>query len=106
MDTEPTTYLFLSSQLALLITGLLVFFTFACAQPYKSAISNFIEALVMLDLLVLTSLLLDTSTRKEQENAPILQLLLLLPFIFIALYIAAKIIHYAWSVQLTIKLFH
>lgn len=83
-------------QVALLFSGLFVFFVFACAQPYNSTKANFIEGFVLLDLLILTSLFLDTAEQKQRAVRAIGYILLLAPFISMVLYIAAMLFGYAW----------
>lgn len=87
-------YLF---QLALLFSGLFVFFVFACAQPYNSKLANLIETLVLLDLLVLTSLSLDNGRQNQSTVRPYSYIFLLIPFISLVLYVLARLYYYAWS---------
>ena len=83
-------------QLALFFAGLLVFFIFACAKPYENTKVNFIEMLVLLDLLVLTALFLDTDIRHLNAVLPYAKVLLLLPFISLVLYIGAILMALVW----------
>ena len=84
------------SQIALLITGLLIFTVFACSKPYDGKWSNRIEALVLFDLLALTVLFLDTEIQKKASVHALALLLLLLPFLSIALYIIIAIVILIW----------
>lgn len=87
-------------QVALLFCGLFVFFVFACSKPYNSMKANFIEGFVLLDLLILISLFLDTAEQKRGANRTFGYILLLVPFVFMVLYIAAIIFAYSWSVRI------
>lgn len=84
------------SQIALLITGLFIFTVFACSKPYDGKWSNIIEALVLSDLLALTVLFLDTDPQSRAAVHPLAVLLLLLPFLSIALYIVVAIVISVW----------
>ena len=84
------------SQIALLITGLCIFTVFACSKPYDGKWSNVIEALVLSDLLALTILFLDTDPQSRAAVHPLALLLLLLPFLSIALYVIVVIIVSIW----------
>ena len=84
------------SQIALLITGLFIFTVFACSKPYNGKWSNIIEALVLSDLLALTVLFLDTDPQSRAAIYPLALLLLLLPFLSMALYIVVAIVVSIW----------
>ena len=85
-----------SPQIALLITGLLIFTVFVCSKPYDGKWSNRIEALVLFDLLALTSLFLDTDTKHREGVRPLALILLLSPFLSIVLYIIAALVIVTW----------
>ena len=69
---------------------------FACSKPYDGKWSNLIEAVVLFDLLTLTALFLDTDTKHRQAVHPLALILLLLPFISIALYIIIGTVISIW----------
>ena len=83
-------------QLALLGTGLIVFSIAVWAQPYKTKRTNIIEVVVLLDLLLLTGVFLNLEERSTIATQGFSLILLLLPFLAILFYIAAKIIAYWW----------
>ena len=85
-------------QLALFITCVTVYMIFAFFKPYKNYIANLVEALVLIDLVLLTTLFLNDSTQVQSIVRPLSQLLLLLPFISVAIYIALKSFSLIWWV--------
>ena len=92
----PHTHTHCTQQLALFFLGLVIFFIFACAQPYKEQRTNIIETLVLLDLLILTALFLKTDSRSREAVDDLGALLLLLPFFIAIGYIALKIMSTIW----------
>ena len=100
------TYLRLTNPLSLLLTqialffmGIFIYLTFAFFKPYQNRLANFIEAIVLIDLLLLTSLFLNTNTQVQASVRPLSQLLLLLPFISVTIYIVAKTASIIWWVH-------
>ncbi len=93
-----------NSQLALLFSGLFVFFVFACSQPYNAMRANLIEAMILLDLLLLTSLSLDADRWSQSAVRPYSYILLLVPFVALVLYIGAKLFSYAWLAPFNVYL--
>lgn len=83
-------------QIALFIMGIVIYIIFAFFKPYQTRVANIIEALVLIDLLLLTSLFLNTSEKAQAAVRPLSQLLLLLPFISVTIYITVKIITLIW----------
>ena len=83
-------------QIALFFMGIFVYFIFAVFKPYQTRVANLIEALVLIDLLLLTSLFLNTSEQAQAAVRPLSQLLLLLPFISVTIYIIMRIIGLIW----------
>ena len=76
--------------------GIFVYAIFAIFKPYQTRIANIIEALVLVNLLLLTSLFLNTSEQAQAAVRPLSQLLLLLPFISVTIYIVMRIISLIW----------
>lgn len=60
--------------------------------------ANIIEVFILLDLLLLTALFLDSNSQNLDAVRTIASILLLIPFIFIVLYIGAMLFSYVWSV--------
>ena len=69
---------------------------FAFFKPYNNRVANIIEAMVLIDLLLLTTLFLNVSTQVQSVVRPLSRLLLLLPFISVTIYIVLKIISLIW----------
>lgn len=76
--------------------GILIYVIFAIFKPYQTRVANLMEALVLIDLLLLTSLFLNTSEKAQVAVRPLSQLLLLLPFISVTIYIAVRLISLIW----------
>ena len=92
------TYILISipSKVALLFAGLMVFFIFACAKPYKLRRTNAIEAFVLLDLLLVIALFLNLDERSGKSTKALALTLLLLPFLIVLFYIIVKVAKYFW----------
>ena len=88
-------------QFAQLCSGLLVFSVFAFAQPYKSKIANILEALTLLDLLLISAIYLNTDVLVVEELQPLATTLLLAPFIVALPYLICKITAFVWYEQST-----
>ena len=83
-------------QLALLGAGLIIFFVAVWAQPYQAKRTNIIEAVVLMDLLLITGIFLNMEERSTMATQGFGIILLFLPFLAILFYIVAKIISYWW----------
>ena len=76
--------------------GVIIFFVFACSQPYNEKRANIIESLILLDLLILTSLFLNTADQSLNDVSNLAAVLLIIPFLFGFLYILVKVISILW----------
>lgn len=87
---------FFHSQFAQLCSGLFVFLTFSFSQPYTSKTANISEALVLLDLLLISALYLNTDALALEKVQPLATALLLIPFIVAFTYLFCKVTAYIW----------
>ncbi len=78
------------------MSGLLVFFIFACTRPYTSELANAIEALMLLDLLLVSAIFLNGSNSVLAKVRPLGLVLLLVPFIVTLSFLAFRIVAYIW----------
>lgn len=81
-------------QLSLLYCGLFVFLTFAFTQPYTSKVANICEALLLLDLLLISALYLNLNDAERVQR--LATALLLIPFIVTFFYLSSKAAVYIW----------
>lgn len=87
---------FFCLQFALFCSGLLVFLTVAFAQPYTSKVANINEALLLLDLLLISALYLNTNSLVLERVRPIALTLLLIPFVVGITYLVCKVATHIW----------
>jgi len=83
-------------QLALFFSSLLVFVVFAFASPYTSRKAYFVEAALLLDLVLVSSVFLNASADNQKTLAPLTSILLLLPLAVVTIYFICKIALFMW----------
>lgn len=71
-----------------------MFLTVAFAQPYTSKIANISEALLLLDLLLISALYLNLNDVVRVQR--LATVLLVLPFIVTLIYLSSKVAAYIW----------
>lgn len=83
-------------QIALFFMAIFIYVVFAIFKPYQNRVANIVEAIVLIDLLLLITLFLNTDAGVQAAVRPLTQLLLLLPFISVTIYIVLKITVLIW----------
>jgi len=83
-------------QLALAFVTLIVLAVLCAAKPYTKTMTNFIEAAILLDLLLLTIHFLNDKEYRKISTPYFSTILFLLPFIYAILYISFRILSMIW----------
>lgn len=83
-------------QLSLFISSLLVFVVFAFASPYTCRKAYYMEALLLLDLVLVSGIFLNSDSKVQQRMLWLTSLLLILPYFVAILYFICKFIAFLW----------
>lgn len=87
---------YLCLQLSLFFSSLFVFVVFAFANPYTSRKAYYIEAALLLDLIIASAIFLNTDSNMQQRLVWLTSSLLLFPYLVVLLYFAVKLITFLW----------
>jgi len=95
-----TNLLYISTQFALTIASLLILVITSRVRPYTDKWVNFVEVLILLNLVLLSAYFLDNKRLPSTANNDFAVVLLIIPFIYFSLYLLTKIITRCWYVSL------
>ena len=82
-------------QLSLCLVSVAVLGVLCFSKPYTQPYINLIEALILLDLVIISFIFLN-SKEAAQVDPAVFQILLLLPFIYAVINIVCKITVFLW----------
>ena len=83
-------------QLALTISALLILIVTSRTHPYTQIWANMVNWLILLDLVLLSAYFVNFNQQKHSNDNSVAIMLLLLPFIYLGLYLIAKILQLLW----------